>query len=308
MNSTESFETYRPLLFSIAYRMLGSAMAGEDMVQETYLRYQAQPRESIRSLKAFLTTVVTRLCLNELERAHVQRETYLGPWLPEPVLTADGASSEPSAGAAMHETISLAFLVLLESLTPVERAVFLLREVFDYPYAEIAEIVGKEETACRQIFSRAKKHIAAHRPRFKPTPEQHREALARFVQAVGVGDLDGLTRMLSADVTMWADGGGKVRGAALRPLYGREPVARFILNSTRLPTESYSIEFAEVNGEPAALLRTGTPAQTDVQATQAERGREGKIFLVLAVGVEKQLINEIRLIANPDKLHALDKR
>jgi RNA polymerase sigma-70 factor, ECF subfamily len=288
MNSIEPFETYRPLLFSIAYRMLGSAMEAEDMVQETYLRYQTTPIDSIKSYKAFLSTVVTRLCLNHLQTARVQRETYIGPWLPEPILTGGDALLTSSDQASLHESISLAFLVLLETLTPVERAVFLLREVFDYEYAEIAEIVDKEESTCRQLFSRAKRHIAAHRPRFKPTPHQHRQFLDQFMQVVSAGKLDGLMQLLSDDVTMWADGGGKARGAATRPLHGRESVARFVLASTRLLTDSYRVELAEVNGEPSVILRVGA-----------------KAVLVLCIAVEQAQVHEIRVIGNPDKLHAL---
>ena len=187
-HTTEQFEAHRPLLFSIAYRMLGSATEAEDIMQEAYLRYHAVSPEAIHSPKAFLSTLVIRLCLNQLESARAKREVYVGPWLPEPVLTGAGDVTalnapvpSPSQHAELHESISLAFLVLLEQLTPVERAVFLLREVFDYKYAEIAEILEKDETACRQLFSRAKKHIAEHRPRFKSTPEKHRQLLSQFM-------------------------------------------------------------------------------------------------------------------------------
>src|SRR4051812_32404642 len=156
------FESYRPLMFAVAYRMLGSAMEAEDIVQETYLRYSAVPPASIASHKAFLSTIVTRLCINHLQSARTQRETYIGPWLPEPLVTESNPYLMPADETLLHESISMAFLVLLEQLTPFERAVFLLREVFQYEYAEIAEITGKEEAACRQLFSRAGKHIAEH--------------------------------------------------------------------------------------------------------------------------------------------------
>src|SRR5436190_1693575 len=168
----ESFENYRPYLFAIAYRMLGSAMDAEDMVQETYLRYQSTPENSIISLKAFLTTIISRLCIDQLHLAYRKREHYLGPWLPEPISTADTLEEiSPEEHVDREETISMAFLLLLEQLQPVERAVFLLREVFDYDYAEIASFLGKSEVTCRQCFSRAEKHLADRRPRFSAPPE-----------------------------------------------------------------------------------------------------------------------------------------
>src|SRR5215510_14533021 len=174
------FEAYRPLMFSLAYRMLGSVTEAEDIVQEAYLRYQATPTDQIVSHKACLSTIVTRLCLNQLQSARALREAYIGPWLPEPVLTGVDERFAPMQQAELHESLALAFLVLLEQLTPTERAVFLLREVFDYDYAEIATIVGKAEAACRQVLSRAKKHIADARPRFNPSPEAHHQILDQF--------------------------------------------------------------------------------------------------------------------------------
>src|SRR6266700_1203659 len=177
----EPFESYRPYLFAIAYRMLGSAMDAEDMVQETYLRYQSTPENSITSLKAFLTTILSRLCVDQLHLAHRKREQYLGPWLPEPIITADSRDGiSPEERVDREETISMAFLLLLELLQPVERAVFLLREVFDYDYAEIASFLGKSEVACRQWFSRPKKHLADHRPRFSAPPETQKQLLVSF--------------------------------------------------------------------------------------------------------------------------------
>lgn len=283
----ETFETYRPLLFSIAYRMLGSVMEAEDMVQETFLRCQTMRVQNIESPKAFLAKVLTRLCLNRLESAQHQRETYIGPWLPEPVLTQDESLS-PAAQPILRESISYAFLVLLESLSPLERAVFILREVFEFEYEEIAEIVGSDETACRQLFSRAKKHVAEHRPRFKTSPEQHHQLLDQFMRAVGEGELDGLMQLLTDDVTMWADGGGKARGAATRPLHGREAVARFLLGSTRFLTESYRIEVSEVNGETAAILRVGERA-----------------LVVFFIEGEQGKVQVVRAIGNPDKLRGV---
>lgn len=288
----EPFETYRPLMFSIAYRMLGSAMEAEDILQEAYLRYQATSAAAIRSPKAFLSTIVTRLCLNQLAAARTKREAYLGPWLPEPVLTEAGEITElntslvsPSQHVELHDSLSLAFLVLLEQLTPIERAVFLLREVFDYEYAEIAAIVDKDEATCRQHFSRAKKHISAHRPRFKTTPEHHRQLLSQFMQAVGSGQLDGLMQLLSDDVTMWADGGGKARGAAIQPLHGRNAVAQFVLGSVRFLGDDYEVEVTEVNGQPAAILRVNHAAA-----------------VIITLEIDGDYVREIRVVGNPDKL------
>jgi RNA polymerase sigma-70 factor, ECF subfamily len=289
-NATDLFEAHRPLLFALAYRMLGSAMEAEDIVQEAYLRYQAVEPDTIRSPKAFLSTMVTRLCLNQLESARAQREAYVGVWLPEPLLTGDDAASaarmpSPAQQAELHESLALAFLVLLEQLTPVERAVFLLREVFDYAYAEIAAIVEKDEGACRQIFSRAKKHIVTQRPRFRATPEHHQQLLSRFMQAVGNGDVDDLVQVLADDVTLWADGGGKARGAATKPLHGRSVVAKFVLASTRYLAGDVDIEIAEVNGQLAAVLRVG-------QRTTA----------VITIETDGEQVREIRVVGNPDKL------
>jgi RNA polymerase sigma-70 factor (ECF subfamily) len=286
----ESFETYRSYLFAIAYRMLGSAMDAEDMVQETYLRYQRTPPETITSLKAFLTTIISRLCVDQLHLAHRQREQYLGPWLPEPIITAETLEViSMEERVDREESISMAFLLLLEQLQPVERAVFLLREVFDYDYAEIAAFLGKSEVACRQWFSRAKKHLADHRPRFSTPPETQRQMLTSFQRALQAGEMTALMNMLAEDVTFWADGGGKVKGVATRQLSGRDTVARFILDNTpifrnTLPADS-RVELAEVNGQPALITRSGDRA-----------------FAVLTIDVEAQLIQAIRFVANPDKL------
>jgi RNA polymerase sigma-70 factor (ECF subfamily) len=284
MDAVESFEGYRSYLFAVAYRMLGSVQDAEDMVQETFLRYQATPTETIVAPKAFLTTIITRLCLDQLHRARRTRETYLGPWLPEPILTAPAAN--PAQRVDEAESLSLAFLVLLEQLQPVERAVFLLREVFDYDYAEIGRILGRTEAACRQAFSRAKKHLAEQRPRFPSSAEAHRELLASFVRAVQAGDLQTLTSLLAEDATLWADGGGKVRGAATRPIVGREAVARFSLGATRrfVPPGS-RFELTEVNGELALVIR-----------------RDGQATLVLTVEVEGGQVRAVRIVANPEKL------
>jgi RNA polymerase sigma-70 factor (ECF subfamily) len=285
----DKFEGYRPLMFSIAYRMLGSISEAEDIVQEAYLRYQTVSPEQIVSPKAFLSTVVTRLCLNHLELAQVKRESYIGPWLPEPALIEQDERFMPGRQAELHESLSMAFLVLLEQLTPVERAVFLLREVFDYEYAEIAAIIGKEEAACRQLLSRARKHITEHRPRFKASPEAQRRMLNQFVEAVGSGELEGLLQLLSDDVEMWADSGGKVRGV-LRPMRGRESVGRFLAASPRIPGEALRPEIVEVNGEPAVILRAGS-----------------QVRVVLFIRIDQGQVDRIWVIGNPDKLKGMNR-
>jgi RNA polymerase sigma-70 factor (ECF subfamily) len=286
----ERFEEYRPLMLSIAYRMLGTITEAEDIVQEAYLRYQAASPERIVSHKAFLSTVVTRLCLNHLELARIQREAYIGPWLPEPVLTDMDERFTPAHQAEMHESVSLAFLVLLEQLTPAERAVFLLREIFDYEYAEVAAIIGKEEAACRQLLSRAKKHIADHRPRFKPTPEAHRQLLTQFVQAIRNGELAGLLELLADDVELWADGGGKRLGAFTRPLRGRDAVSRFLLASPRFARAGSRVDVIEVNGAPSLMIHV-----------------DGEALVVLSLSVDQGQVHAIWIMGNPDKLQPLNR-
>jgi len=282
----EAFETYRSYLFAIAYRMLGSAMDAEDIVQETYLRYQNTDPATIHSLKAYLTTIHTRLCMDQLQLARRKREQYIGPWLPEPILTEDMLdAANPETRVELEESISLAFLVLLEQLQPFERAVFLLREVFEYEFAEIATMLEKSEVACRRSFSRVKQHLVKGRPRFPPTPEMHQHLLTSFLTAVQGGDMTTLTGLLSENVVLWADGGGKVRQAALRPIRGRDAVARFTLGTRRFWPENASVEREEVNGQAALIIRTN-----------------GDIFSILTMDVEQGHIQTIRVIANPEKL------
>lgn len=283
---SDPFEQYRSLLFAMAYRMVGSAMEAEDIVQEAYLRYRATPPASIRSLKSFLTTIVHHLCIDHLKSAQVRRESYVGPWLPEPILTGDGAAQWSPLGQIIdRESISLAFLVLLESLSPLERAVFLLREVFDYTYAEIAQITGRDEGACRQLFSRAKKHIRANRPRFPASPEAHAQMVGRFMDAFIAGDIEGLTTLLAEDVAVWSDSGGKVAGAARQPIRGREKVARAAISLLSNAPAGTTFEVIEANGLPALLIRI-----------------KGQIIGVLMLQVEGDVIRAVRNVANPDKL------
>ena len=275
--TTESYESLRPLAFSIAYRMLGSVSEAEDVVQEGLLRLHRA--EAVEHPKAFVATVVTRLSIDELRSARVRRETYVGPWLPEPVLT----DSRPD-----DESVSMALLVTLEALTPVERAVFLLHDVFDYGYDEIAEIVGKSRENCRQLAVRARRHVEARRPRFEPSREQ-REALAtRFFEAIRDGDLDGLVELLAEDAVATGDGGGKA-AARKTPLHGGEKIARFMLGLMRVAArDHYEFDFREVNGRPGALIR-----------------QDGQIVSALSLEIADGHVTEFLSVANPDKLRHL---
>jgi RNA polymerase sigma-70 factor (ECF subfamily) len=283
----ETFESNRPYLFAVAYRMLGSAMDAEDMVQETYIRYQKAQPEKLHSLKAYLTTILTRLCIDQLGLARRKRELYVGPWLPEPILTEEVPEGvNPEKKVEIEESISLAFLVLLEKLQPFERAVFLLREVFEYEFAEIAEMLEKSEAACRRSFSRAKQHLVDRRPRLAPAPEVHRQLLNSFLTAVQGGEMAPLTELLSEDVTVWVDGGGKVKQAALHPISGREAVARFIQGSKRFWQGITHADLEEVNGQTALVIRRDN----------------GQVFSVLTMDFEQGQIATIRIMANPEKL------
>lgn len=276
----EGFEELRSYLFSLAYRMLGSAADAEDIVQEAYLRWERT--SDVEHPKAFLSKVVTRLCIDHLKSARVRRETYVGPWLPEPLLT----STEPDVAeqAERADSLSMAFLVMLESLSPIERAIFLLREVFGYPYPEVAEIVGKSEANCRQIAHRAKEHIEARRPRFSADQKQREELMTAFFNACAMGDLEGLTNLLSEDVVLWSDGGGKVR-AARRPVHRPAKVARFVLGILSKASGDIAIQVAEVNGQPGFLVFAGDRPDTVGSLDMGDGGICG-----------------IRLVVNPEKL------
>lgn len=289
MSHDTEFEKYRALLFSIAYRMLGTAMEAEDIVQDTYLRYSQTDFESIKSHKYYLTTIVTRLCINRMNSAHAQREQYIGNWLPEPILTDEQPLlMNPSERAATYDSISLAFLVILEKLSAPERAVFLLREVFDYDYAEIAPIVEKSEEACRQIFSRAKKHIQDNRPRFDSDPQQHQAILKQFLQAVEAGNLEGLVNLLAEDAILVSDGGTR-KGRAIHPIYGADKVARFILGIQRLVEKGmqFKYEMKPVNGKAAFVIHVAA---------------DNSPFAVVSFGIKQGKIEQIYLIADDKKL------
>ncbi len=290
MTAAETFESHRSHLFAIAYRMLGSAMDAEDMVQETYLRYQSVRPESITSLRAYLTTILTRLCIDQLRMAYRQREAYPGPWLPEPIVTQNLEISNAEEGIVMRESLSLAFLVVLEKLQPIERAVFLLREVFDYDYAEIAALVGRSEAACRQIFRRARNRLSDIRSRKAAPAADQQRLLEGYVEAVQAGNTAGLMKLLAEDVTLVADGGGRIPGAATRPVVGRTEVAQFSvgINSRFLPADR-QVEMSEVNYQPAVIVRSGS-----------------RILVVMTIEVEHGQVRTVRFMANPDKLAHLE--
>lgn len=251
--TVEQFDHYRPLLFAIAYRMLGVVADAEDILQEAYLRVQAHANEVVEKPKQYLTTIVTRLCLNQLSAARTKREEYLGPWLPEPILTAERPELvNPVETALRHDSISLAFLVLLEALQPAERAVFLLHEVFDYKHSEIAEMLDKSEAACRQLLRRAKGYIAERRPRFTTTPEHHEQLLHSFIRGVQSGDIDIFLQLLADEVNLVSDGGGE-RGAALNVLRGKTAVSGFALGAYRNSPEGVYYTMPLLNGQPAIL-------------------------------------------------------
>jgi RNA polymerase sigma-70 factor, ECF subfamily len=273
----------RPLMLSIAYRMVGSFSEAEDIVQEAYLRLH-EADDTVESPKAWLTTVTTRLSIDHLRSARVRREQYAGTWLPEPLL-ADPAP-DAAALAETADTLSLALLVVLERLSPVERAVFLLREVFAYGYGEIAEIVGKSEDNCRQLAARARRHVEARTPRFETSREQREELSRRFFAAVQEGDTDGLVELLADDVAVYGDGGGKAP-AIRRPMFGRDKVARLLLGFGRVARrDGYRLEPAEVNGEPGALAFD----------------REGALVAVISLEFAGGSIRAMRSVVNPEKL------
>ena len=282
----EAADDLRPLLFSIAYRMLGTVTDAEDVVQEAFLRLQraAVQGAEVGSPRGFLTTVTTRLAIDQLRASRRARETYFGPWLPEPLVTVE--ESDPAELAEMSDSLSLSFLVLLETLSPVERAVFLLRQVFDFGYDEIAEIVDKSEANCRQLFVRAQRHIDAGRTRFEVDREQQETLTSKFIEAVQEGEVAGLVERLAEDVVFYGDGGGKGRGLP-RPVYGRANVGRLLERFVASYHEVASRMIpAEVNREPAVLALDA----------------EGRLINVFAFEIADGAVQTVRSIINPDKL------
>ncbi len=281
-----SDEQLRPLLFSIAYRMLGTVADAEDVVQEAFLRLERTRRAGTRvqSSRGFLTTVTTRLAIDELRSARARRESYFGPWLPEPLITA----TEPDAAevAELSDSLSVSFLVLLETLTPVERAVFLLRELFEYPYDEIAQIVDKSEPNCRQILARARKRIDQGKPRFEVDRERQQELVGRFLDAFEDGKLDELIAFLAADVVFTGDGGGRGQGLP-RPVYGADRVGRLLRSlRDRLQQAGARLEPTSINGAPGTL----------------NFDADGRLINVFVLEISDGVIQAIRSIINPDKL------
>lgn len=281
--TAEEFETHRPRLFGLAYRMLGSADEAEDTVQDAYLRFSAADRDGIEYPAAWLAKVVTNLCLTRLTSARARREQYVGPWLPEPVLTSDGTLG-PVESAEQRDAVSMAVLVLLERLTPTERAVYVLREAFAYGHREIAEVLDLTEANCRQLYRRAVQRVGEPRSRFESTPERREELVASFVAAARDGDLTRLEKLLAADVTWSSDGGGKVT-AARRPIEGREKVSRFLVGATRTFLAGVDFTVVEINGATALAAWAGDT-----------------LLSVVAFELRDGLLARAWAVVNPDKL------
>jgi RNA polymerase sigma-70 factor (ECF subfamily) len=280
-DDASSFEEWRGLLFGIAYRMLGSATDAEDMVQEAYLRWVRRSDHQVESVRAYLVTIVTRLCIDHLASARVQRVSYTGPWLPEPIM-----ADQPSR-AEQADSLTMAFLVLLEELTPTERAAFLLHDIFGYRFDEVARSLGRTAASCRQLASRARRHIDHRRQRFDADLRHGRELTREFMVACGSGDLDGLLGLLADDVVVWTDGGGKVR-AAMRPVVGAQRSSRFLLNVAK-----------KVHGVPREVTLNGQPALVFFD--------DAGVAAALVLDISGGKIVGVRTVSNPDKLARLSR-
>jgi len=276
------FERHRPRLFGIAYRMLGSRTDAEDVLQDAYLRWHRGVPEELRSTDAWLVTTVTRLCIDRLRAARTEREHYVGPWLPEPLI--GDAAPAADVRAELASSLSIAFLVVLEQLDPDERAAFLLHEVFETDYAEIAEILGKSEAACRQIVSRARRRVRGRRPRARVTDAARRSILERFAHAIQTQDKAALLELVAVKASWTSDGGGRTR-AALKVIRGRELVVRFALGVLGRHADMFTFEMTSVNGEPALSVRA-----------------EGKLFSVITVRTDGMSILDVYTVLNPHKL------
>jgi RNA polymerase sigma-70 factor (ECF subfamily) len=284
------FEANRDLMFAVAYRVLGTITDAEDAVQDAWLRWSAAHREHVADQRAYLARVVVNTALNRLRAVRARREAYVGPWLPEPLLTEVGP--DPADRAELAESVSMAMLVVLESLTPDERAVFVLREVFGFSHAEIGATLGRPDAAVRQLAHRAREHVQARRPRFDVDWNQQREVTERFLAAAAGGDIEGLVSVLADDVTLLTDGGGKAK-APLRPITGAGKVARFMAGVARRPymgvaVSAMSVDAAEINGVPGTLISWG-----------------GQPVAVLTMAVADGRVTAIQLLTNPDKLSAV---
>jgi RNA polymerase sigma-70 factor (TIGR02957 family) len=283
-DSGVAYGELRPLMFSIAYRMLGRVTDAEDVVQEAVLRLHASAPDGLRSVEAYAVTVTTRLAIDALRLARHRREHYVGPWLPEPLVESE--KTDPAWQIEMDETVSVAFLLLLERLSPVERAVFLLREVFGYSYTEVGAIVGKSETTCRQVFRRARQHIHNDQARYAASTAQRDRIAERFFAAARDGDLAGLERLLADDVVFYGDGGGRAP-AVRKPVLGPVQVARFILGLGRQASRlGFRQDQARVNGEPGVVVRSP----------------DGAITAVLSLGIGGDHVNAVYNQINPGKL------
>jgi RNA polymerase sigma-70 factor (ECF subfamily) len=285
---TDVFEIHRPVLLGVAYRMLGRVADAEDVVQEAWLRWSAADRSEVREPRGYLVRVTTRLAIDRLRQVKARGETYVGPWLPEPYVTDFGDTVPDTAErAVLADTVSLALLVVLESLSPLERAVFVLREAFGYPYAEIAAMLDRGEPAVRQLAGRARRHVEERRPRYEVDPAQRRELTERFLAAAGGGDLEELMSLLAPDVRLVGDSGGKSR-APLRVLETADKVGRFLLGAARKGIPDSAFRFVELNGGPALLVLSGDKPDS-----------------VFQLDVLDGRIQAVYIIRNPDKLRSL---
>ena len=284
-SATEAFVAHRNLLFTVAYEMLGSAADAEDVLQETWLRWAGVDLDTVRHQRAYLVRITTRQALSRLRTLGRRKESYVGPWLPEPLLTAPDVAED----VELAESISMAMLLVLETLTPTERAVFVLREVFDLEYDEIAEAVDKSPAAVRQIAHRARAHVAARRPRDVVSPAETRGALEAFQRAIETGDLQSLFDMLAPDVVLLGDGGGVVQ-AVLRPIVGADRVSRLLAAGMPMIGGEVSVEPAQINGCPALILRRG-----------------GEINDIVAVRIDDGLITGLYIVRNPEKLSRVER-
>jgi RNA polymerase sigma-70 factor (ECF subfamily) len=285
---TEIFEEHRPVLMGVAYRMLGRVADAEDVVQEAWLRWSGADREAVREPRGYLVRITTRLAVDRLRQAQTRKEAYVGPWLPEPYATDVGAIvADTAERAVLTDSVSLAVLVVLESLSPLERAVFVLREAFGYPFAEIAATLDRSEAAVRQVAGRARKHVEERRPRYEVDPAQRRDLTERFLAAAAEGDLEGLTRLLAPDVRLVGDSGGRAK-APLRVLESADKVGRFVVGVSRKGPPDASFRFLELNGGPALLVLSG-----------------GKPDTVCQLDVTEGRIQCVYLVRNPEKLGSL---